>query len=123
MWTALSFCYTYGFDSAVASSRWMLSSLITCSIRQVSASAVFGSTPAAISRSVKKAVLFVDLFRYLAAHVSQMQEKAVIHGEEPAVLHSSHRVARAGLGNFQVPGHIYERTMPFRFWSTRMVSR
>lgn len=33
---------------------WKLSSLMTCSIRQASASAVFGSTPAAIRRSVKK---------------------------------------------------------------------
>ena len=33
---------------------WKLSSLITCSIRQASASAVFGSTPAAIRHSVKK---------------------------------------------------------------------
>ena len=40
--------------SAASFSRSKLSSLMMCSIRQASASAVFGSTPAAISCSVKK---------------------------------------------------------------------
>ena len=42
------------FDSTAAFSRRKLSSLITCSIRQASRSAISGSTPAAIRRSVKK---------------------------------------------------------------------
>ena len=40
--------------SAASFSREKLSSLMMCSIRQASASAVLGSTPAAISCSVKK---------------------------------------------------------------------
>ena len=45
----------YSCSCAAASfSREKLSSLMMCSIRQASASAVFGSTPAAISCSVKK---------------------------------------------------------------------
>ena len=45
----------YSCSCAAASfSREKLSSLIMCSIRQASASAVLGSTPAAISCSVKK---------------------------------------------------------------------
>ena len=40
--------------TAASFSRSKLSSLIMCSIRQASASAVLGSTPAAISCSVKK---------------------------------------------------------------------
>ena len=40
--------------SAASFSRSKLSSLMMCSIRQASASAVLGSTPAAISCSVKK---------------------------------------------------------------------
>lgn len=40
--------------AAASFSRTKLSSLIMCSIRQASASAVLGSTPAAISCSVKK---------------------------------------------------------------------
>ena len=45
----------YSCSCAAASfSRTKLSSLIMCSIRQASASAVLGSTPAAISCSVKK---------------------------------------------------------------------
>lgn len=40
--------------AAASFSRKKLSVLITCSIRQASASAVLGATPAAISRSVKK---------------------------------------------------------------------
>ena len=45
----------YSWSCAAASlSREKLSSLMMCSIRQASASAVFGSTPAAISCSVKK---------------------------------------------------------------------
>ena len=45
----------YSWSCAAASfSREKLSSLIMCSIRQASASAVVGSTPAAISCSVKK---------------------------------------------------------------------
>ena len=45
----------YSCSCAAASfSRSKLSSLMMCSIRQASASAVFGSTPAAISCSVKK---------------------------------------------------------------------
>ena len=42
------------FCAAASFSRSKLSSLIMCSIRQASASAVLGSTPAAISCSVKK---------------------------------------------------------------------
>ena len=42
------------FCAADSFSRSKLSSLIMCSIRQASASAVLGSTPAAISCSVKK---------------------------------------------------------------------
>ena len=45
----------YSCSCAAASfSREKLSSLIMCSIRQASASAILGSTPAAISCSVKK---------------------------------------------------------------------
>ena len=45
----------YSCSCAAASfSREKLSSLIICSIRQASSSATFGSTPAAISCSVKK---------------------------------------------------------------------
>ena len=45
----------YSWSCAAASfSREKLSSLIMCSIRQASASAILGSTPAAISCSVKK---------------------------------------------------------------------
>ena len=48
----------YSCSCAAASfSRSKLSSLIMCSIRQASASAVLGSTPAAISCSVKKQCL------------------------------------------------------------------
>ena len=54
-----------------------LSSLMMCSIRQASASAVLGSTPAAISCSVKEAMALVDFFGNFPAYIGQM-EKVIV---------------------------------------------
>ena len=70
---------------------------MTCSIRQASFSAATGSTPASISRSVKKPVLFVDLLRHFLAHVGQVQEIVAVHCQEAPVPQGRHRMAHAGL--------------------------
>ena len=56
---------------AASFSRSKDSALMMCSILQASAFATLGSTPAAISFSVKKTMALVDALRDLPAHIRQ----------------------------------------------------